>query len=102
MLVYGDREQSVLHLYNTTKRRKWRTQRRVLQKNLHNIGGIRWQKPTRKKVVSRAASKITGTVGPLLSYLKDTEVGSREGAAEVTRGWMQRNDQEGEEQLGNC
>ena len=40
-------------------------------------------------------------VGPLLSYLKDTEVGSREGAAEVTREWRRRSDQEGEEQLGN-
>ena len=39
-------------------------------------------------------------VGPLLSYLKDTEVGSREGAAEVTKEWRQ-SDQEGKEQLGN-
>lgn len=26
-------------------------------------------------------------VSPLLAYLKDTEVGSREGAAEITREW---------------
>ena len=55
---------------------------------------------TRKKWLAELLANERA-VGPLLSYLKDTEVGSREGAAEVTREWRQRGDQEGEEQLGN-
>ena len=93
----GDGEQSVIHLY--TKCRKWRTKRQVLKKNLDKIG-IRWQRrPERKWLAELLANERA--VGPLLVYLKDTEVGSREGAAEVTREWRRSSDQEGEEQLGN-
>lgn len=38
-------------------------------------------------------------VGPLLEFLKNTEVGSREGAVEKEMEWEQRRDQEGEDQL---
>ena len=93
----GDREQSVMHLY--TKCRKWRTERRDLKKNLDKIG-IRWQRrPERKCLAELLANERA--VGPLLAYLFDTEVGGREGAAEVTREWRRRSDEEGEEQLGN-
>ena len=40
-------------------------------------------------------------LGPILVYLKGTEVGSREGAVEKTIESRQRSDQESEEQLGN-
>ena len=93
----GDREQSVMHLY--TRCRKWRTERRVLKKDLDKIG-IRWQRrPERKWLAELLANERA--VGPLLVYLKDTEVGSREGAVEKTMEWRRRTDQEGEEQLGN-
>ena len=82
----GDREQSVMHLY--TRCRKWRTERRVLKKNLDKIG-IRWQRrPERKWLAELLANERA--VGPLLVYLKDTEVGSREGAVEKTMEWRRR------------
>ena len=40
-------------------------------------------------------------MGPLLVYLKDEELGNREGATEIVREERRRDDQEGEEQLGN-
>ena len=40
-------------------------------------------------------------MGPLLEFLKNTEVGSREGAVEKETEWERRRDQEGEEQLGD-
>lgn len=40
-------------------------------------------------------------LGPLLEFLKNTEVGSREGAKEKEMEWEQRRDQEGEEQKGD-
>ena len=86
-----------MHLY--TKCRKWRTQRQILMKELDKIG-IRWQRrPERKWLAGLLANERAA--GPLLVYLKDTEVGSREGATEVAREWRRRSDQEGEEQLGN-
>lgn len=41
-------------------------------------------------------------VGPLLEFLKETEVGSREGAFEKAGKWARRRDQDGEDQLGDC
>lgn len=41
------------------------------------------------------------SVGPLLDFLKDTEVVYREGAAEKAVEWGQSRDQEGEDQLGD-
>ena len=40
-------------------------------------------------------------MGPLLEYLKATEVGGREGAKEGELEWGRRNDQAGEELLEN-
>ena len=39
-------------------------------------------------------------VGPVLEFLKNTEVGSRDGGAVGENEWEQRRDQEGEDQLG--
>jgi len=93
----GDREQSVMHLY--TKCRTWRTQRRILKKELKKIG-IRWQRRPEEKWLAELLANERA-VGALLVYLKDTEVGSREGAVEKMIEWRQRSDREGEEQLGN-
>ena len=38
-------------------------------------------------------------IRPVLKFLKDTEVGSREGARERELEWQKRSDQEGEDQL---
>ncbi len=54
----------------------------------------------RKKWLTRLLTDEQ-VVGLFLSYLKETEVGSRKAAAEVTKKWMQKNDQEREEQQGN-
>jgi len=59
---------------------------------------------TEGKGMERDSSELLANeraVGPLLSYLKNTEVGSREGAVEVTREWRRRSDEEGGEHLGN-
>lgn len=92
---FEDVEQSVIHLY--TKCRKWRTERRVLRKNLGEAG-IQWQRrPEKKWLAELLADKYA--VGPLLKLLKNTEVGSREGGAEKEMEWRQRRDQDGEDQL---
>ncbi len=39
-------------------------------------------------------------MGPLLEFLKNTEVGSREGAVEKEKEWEWRRDREGEDMLG--
>ena len=84
----GDKEQSVMHLY--TKCRKWRTERRILRKEVGKIR-VRWQRRTERRWLAELLANER-TVGPLLVCLKDTEVGSREGAMEVAREWRQRND----------
>ena len=90
-------EQSVIHLY--TKCRKWRVERRALKKNLRKAG-IQWQRrPEKRWLAQLLADKHA--VGPLLEFLKDTEVGSRGGAVEREAEWQQRRDQEGEDQLGD-
>ena len=93
----GDREQSVLHLY--TNCRKWRRERRVLKRNLDKLG-IQWQRRPEKKWLAELLANEKA-VGPLLVYLKDTNVGSREGAVEKSVEWRRRRDQEGEEQLSS-
>lgn len=40
-------------------------------------------------------------VGPILGFLKSTEVGGREGAGEREKEWQRRNDQAGEKLLGD-
>ena len=93
----GNAEQSVIHLY--TKCRKWRDERRVLRKNLGKAG-IQWQRrPEKRWLAELLADKYA--VGPLLEFLKHTEVGSREGGAEKEMEWRQRRDQDAEDQLGD-
>ncbi len=61
-----------MHLY--TKCRKWR----ALKKNLDKAG-IKWQgRPEKKWLAELLANRYA--VGPLLEFLKNTEVGSRDGA----------------------
>ena len=38
-------------------------------------------------------------MGPVLNFLKDTEVGDREGARERELEWQKKSDQEGEDEL---
>ena len=62
--------------------------------------GIEWQRrPERNWLAELLANDRA--VGPLLLYLKTTEVGSREGAAEVTREWRRMSDEEGWEDLAD-
>ena len=93
----GDAEQSVIHLY--TKCRKWRAERRALRKSLSKVG-IQWQRRPEKRWLAELLAD-RHAVGPLLEFLKNTEVGSREGAVEKEMEWEQRRDQEGEDQLGD-
>ena len=85
----GDGEQSVMQLY--TRCQKWRTERQVLKKSLDKIG-IRWQREPEIKILAELLANER-EVGPLLVYLKDTEVGSRESAVEQTMEWRRRVDQ---------
>ncbi len=92
----GVAEQSVIHLY--AKCRKWRVERRALKKNLRKAG-IQWQRrPEKRWLTQLLADKHA--VGPLLEFLKNTEVGNR-GAAEREAEWQERRDQVGEDQLGD-
>ena len=93
----GDAEQSVIHLY--TKCRKWRTERRVLTRDLHRAG-IQWQRRPEKKWLAELLAN-QHAVGPLLKFLKDTEVGCREGEAEKAAERGKGRDQDGEDQLGD-
>ncbi len=54
-----------------------------MKKSLNKIG-IRWQRRSEKRWLAELLANERAE-GPLLSYLKDTEVGTREGAAEVTK-----------------
>ncbi len=92
-----DAEQSVMHLY--TKCQKWQTGRQVLRWGLRRAG-IQWQRrPEKKWLAELLADKHV--VGPLLEFLKDIEVGCREGRAERAAEWRQRRDQDGEDQWGD-
>ena len=91
----GNSEQSTLHLY--TSRRRWRKERRVLRKCLDKIG-IKWQRRPEKNWLAGLLANERA-VGPLLVYLQNTEVGSREGGVDKTREGRQRSDGEGEELL---
>ena len=76
-----------------------RTQRRVLRRELRRAG-IQWQRRLEEKWLAELlANKYA--LGPLLKFLKDSEVGCREGAAEKAEEWRQRRDQDGEGQLGD-
>ena len=91
----GAQEQTVIHLY--TECRRWRRERRKLSRELGQHG-ISWQlRPERKWLGSLLANERA--VGPVLKFLKGTDVGSREGARDRELEWQRRSDLEGENQL---
>ena len=69
-------------------------------KNDLNKIGIQWQRQLERKWPAELLANEQA-VGLLLVYLKDKEVGSREGAVEKILEWRRRTDQEREEQLEN-
>lgn len=69
-----------MHLYTDIECRKWRMQGQVLKKNSDKIGN-RWQRRTERKRLAELLANERA-VGPILIYVKNTEVGGREGALE--------------------
>ncbi len=61
--------------------------------------GIQWQRRPEKRWLAKLLADRYA-VGPVLEFLKNTEVGSRDGGAERENEWEQRRDQDGEDQLG--
>lgn len=88
----GKAEQSVVHLY--AECRKWRKERKVLKKELQQVG-IRWQCRTENRWLAKLLANEQA-ITPLLKYLMTTEVGGRGGEMEKEAEWEQRADQEGE------
>ena len=88
----GAQEQTVIHLY--TECRKWRKERRKLSRELSQLG-ISWQPRPERRWLGRLLANERA-IGPVLEFLKRTEVGSRAGAKEREMEWQGRNDQEGE------
>ena len=88
----GQGEQSVEHLY--TKCRRWRKQRRKLVRSL-SAKSVSWQGWTEKKGPASLVADERA-LGPLLEFLKTTEVGGREGAGERGVEWEQKHDRAGE------
>ncbi len=93
----GGTEQTVEHLY--TKCRHWRKERRKLMRTLckEGIGGQGWAE--RKRLAELLANEKA--MGPILGFLKATEVGGREGAREREEEWGRKNDRWGEDLLGD-
>ena len=83
---FGAHEQTVIYLYPECRR--WREEQRKLVRELGKQS-ISWQTRPEKKANKQA-------VGPLLKFLRSTEIGSREGAAqrELEREleWERKND----------
>ena len=92
----GQAEQTVGHLY--TKCRRWRKEKRKLIRSLYT-DGISWQGRNERKGLAELLANERA-IGPLLEYLKSTEVGGREGGKERELEWERRDDQAGEELLG--
>ncbi len=91
----GQAEQSMVHLY--AKCRTWRKERRVLKKELRELG-IGWQcRPEKRWLANLLANEQA--VKPLLGYLMATGVGGRGGDADREAEWEQKADQAGEELL---
>ena len=86
-----DAEQSIMHLYT-----KYRTPN--LKKSLCKAGIQRQRRPEKRFLAGLLANKHAA--GSLQEFLKNIEVGSREGAAEKAVEWRQRRDQDGEDRLG--
>ena len=84
------------HLY--TKCRKWKKERRKLLRNLCKEC-IRWQGWTEKRGLAELLANEKA-MGPLLRFLKSTEVGGRKGAGERELEWEQGDGWVGEELLG--
>ena len=93
----NEAEQTVGHLH--TKCRRWRKERQKLMRNLCKEG-ISCQGWTERKRLAELLANEKA-MGPILGFLKSTEVGGREGAREREKEWERRNDQAGEELLGD-
>lgn len=91
----GAHEQTVIHLY--TECRRWRKERRKLRRKLGRLA-IRWEpRPGRRWLGGLLANERA--IIPILQFLKNTEVGSRNRTMERELEWQRRRDEEGEDQL---
>ena len=70
---------------------------RKLLRNIYKEG-IRWQGWTERKGLAELLANEKA-LGPLVGFLKSTDVGGREGAKERELEWERRDDQVGEELL---
>ena len=77
----GAQDQTVIHLY--TEWRRWRRQQRELSKELGQLG-IRWQPRPEKRWLGNLLANER-EIGPVLQFLGNTEVGSRDGTKERER-----------------
>ena len=91
----GAQEQTVIHLYKECRRR--RRERRKLSRELGQLD-IRWQPRPEKRWLGNLLANERA-VGPILQFLRNTELGSRDGTRERELEWQRRSDQEGENQL---
>lgn len=92
----GAREQKVIHLY--TECRRWRKERRKLVRELGKQSVSGQIRPEKRWLASLLANEQA--VRPLLKFLKNTEIGSRDGAVERELEWELRNDK-GENLMNN-
>ena len=93
----GVQEQTVIHLYMECRR--WGRERRKLSRELDQLG-ISWQpRPEKRWLGSLLANERA--IRPILQFLRNTEVGSRDGTRERELEWQRRRDQEGENQLAD-
>lgn len=93
----GAREQTVIQLYTECRRR--RKERRTLIRELGKQS-ISWQtRPEKRGLASLLANERA--FGPLLTFLRSTEIGSRAGSAQRELEWGRRNDEEGENLLSD-
>lgn len=87
----------MIHLY--IECRRWRKERRKLIRELGKQG-ISWQtRPGKIWLASLLANEQA--VGQFLKFLRSTEIGSREGAAQKELEWERRNDVEGKNLLSD-
>lgn len=88
-------EQTVIHLY--TQCRRWKRELKKLSRELGQLG-IGWQpRPEKRGLDSLLANEKA--VEPILQFLRNTELGSRDGTRERELKWQRRSDEEGENQL---
>ena len=91
---FGAHEQTVIYLY--TECRRWREQQRKLVRELGKQS-ISWQtRPEKRWLVANEQA-----VGPSLKFLRSTEIGSMEGAAQRELEWERKIDKEGESLLSD-